>query len=49
MFVGVERIAVSAINEIVNRGVQAFLIGTADEQDGGVFHAALPPSARVAL
>jgi hypothetical protein len=48
VFVGVERIAVSAINEIVDRGIQAFLIGAADEQDGGVFHPTLPPSARLA-
>src|SRR5271163_767769 len=41
MLVGMQRVAASAINKIMDRGVQAFLVGAADQQDGAVFHRAL--------
>ena len=41
MLVGVQGVAVPAINKIVDRSVEAFLVGTTDEQDGGVLHRAL--------
>ena len=41
MLVGMESVAVRAINEIVDRGVEAFLVGAADQKDAGVLHAAL--------
>jgi hypothetical protein len=41
MLIGVQRVAIAAINKIVDRGVQAFLVGATDQQDGGILHRAL--------
>src|SRR5216684_2221965 len=38
MFVGVEDVAVMAVDEVSDRGDFALLIGTGDEEDGGGFH-----------
>ncbi len=41
MLVGVQRVAVTAINKIVDRGVQPFLVGATHQENGGVLHRAL--------
>jgi hypothetical protein len=38
MFVGMEDVAIMAVDEIGDGGDFAFLVGAGDEQDGGVLH-----------
>jgi hypothetical protein len=38
VFIGVQRVAVRTKNEIVDRGVETFLVRATDKKDAGVFH-----------
>jgi hypothetical protein len=41
MLVGMEDVPIVAVNEVRHRSHNAFLVRTADQQDGGIFHGKL--------
>jgi hypothetical protein len=42
VFIRVQDVSIISINEIVDRGVEPFLIRATDQQDAAILHGALP-------